>query len=301
MESQKKIETLKSLSFSQRIPPKKLKEFSEFLHPLSFSSGEVIFEQGSRGDSLFIVGEGSVRIEKKSKGKEESVKPLALLGPGDFLGEMALIEEVPRSARAVAAHTPTLLFQLEKKNLFQWLKSQPKTTISFFVELVRILSQRLRRTTQELTLLADFSTHILKRYASSQEFLTQALKQIVSGLEGAWSGEAFLYNEFNQDWEFVSREGKLTQKLSNVPPPVPSSFNRWLSPSAYLVGLPGASGIQGYFLFESSSPLSSQEKNETTITLLTLAKLASSCLENIRHLEEETLKNRLKTAHGTAF
>ena len=71
-----------------------------------YDSGKVIFQEGEEGDHMYIIQEGSVRISKMMGGKEHI---LAVLGKGDFFGEMAIVTRVRRTATATAAGTVRLL------------------------------------------------------------------------------------------------------------------------------------------------------------------------------------------------
>ena len=71
-----------------------------------FDSGKVIFEEDRVGDHMYIIQEGNVRIGKMIEGKEHI---LAVLGKGDFFGEMAIVTQVRRTATATAAGTVRLL------------------------------------------------------------------------------------------------------------------------------------------------------------------------------------------------
>ncbi len=66
---------------------------------LELKAGEVIFEEGDAGDEMFVIQSGTVEIVKKRKGVE---KPLATLEKGDFFGEMSILENLPRTAKARA-------------------------------------------------------------------------------------------------------------------------------------------------------------------------------------------------------
>src|SRR5439155_21720661 len=120
----------------------------------------------------FLLAEGQVRIEKRVEAG--GFAELALLSPGDVFGEMALIENVPRSARAVA-HTDTTLFVLGRDDLSRWLRSDPATAVGFFVVLLRVLSDRLRRSSQELVLLYDLSHLTLQHFDVEADFLRAVL------------------------------------------------------------------------------------------------------------------------------
>ena len=65
----------------------------------AFSKGELLFREGERGDVMYVVQSGAVRITKLVAGQE---KLLAVLGPGEFLGEMAILNGKPRTASATA-------------------------------------------------------------------------------------------------------------------------------------------------------------------------------------------------------
>jgi CRP/FNR family transcriptional regulator, cyclic AMP receptor protein len=290
MADEKRIEQIKSLALFSHLSDARLEQLSQFLKELRFSAGDVIFEEGSHGDSLFLVAEGQVRIEKKVAA-EKGLKELALLSSGDFFGEMALIEETPRSARAVA-HADVRVLMLSRKELFEWLNSQPVMALGFFVELLRVFSQRLRHTTNELALLYDVSHLILGQFTTPAEFLTKLLKHVVPHLEGQWSGAAYVYNPFNEEIERVAVEG---------PGPLPkalsareSSTNGWIAATTFRADMPGDKGPIGYLVFTNAVPMNGKEKDEISIALSTMAHLVSSALQNIAHRQEESDRARLE-------
>jgi CRP/FNR family cyclic AMP-dependent transcriptional regulator len=112
--------------------------FERFLR--SYQRNEVIFEEGNQGDEMFIIHRGSVRILKKTTGGEE--KPLSILGPGEFFGEMALIDNSPRSASAIAEEEGTQLIVLDESKFIYMVQQLP----DFSLAIMRKLSQRLRET-----------------------------------------------------------------------------------------------------------------------------------------------------------
>ncbi|CAG0961310.1 partial Cyclic AMP receptor protein, partial [Anaerolineae bacterium] len=61
-------------------------------------AGEVLFREGDAGDRMYVIQSGAVRISKTVKGEE---KTLAILGPGEFFGEMAILNAKPRTATAI--------------------------------------------------------------------------------------------------------------------------------------------------------------------------------------------------------
>jgi CRP-like cAMP-binding protein len=113
------------------------------LRARQYARGEVVFLAGDPGSSLCIVESGRVRLGFSSPdGRERS---LALLGPGDFFGELALLDGRPRSADAVATE-PSRLLLLPRESFLQSLRSHPELAIT----LLGVLSERLRRDAQLL-------------------------------------------------------------------------------------------------------------------------------------------------------
>ena len=75
------------------------------------ADGEVLFREGERGDVMYLIREGKIKI---TKGGDDDEKVLAVLKEGDFFGEMAIIDGSPRSASAIAA-TPASLLVIDKE------------------------------------------------------------------------------------------------------------------------------------------------------------------------------------------
>jgi CRP/FNR family transcriptional regulator/CRP/FNR family cyclic AMP-dependent transcriptional regulator len=124
----------------------------------SFPPGSVIFQEGDRGDSLHVVIEGRVRISVGSSQGEEAT--VALLGPGEFVGDLALLDGLPRSASAIAiGRTKTLV--VRRDDFQRWLAERPKAAFA----LLEALSLRVRRTDEQLTDLTflDLASRLAKR------------------------------------------------------------------------------------------------------------------------------------------
>ena len=86
---------------------------------------------------------GRVQVQVSENGRSRTV---AVLNEGDFFGEMALVQEEGfRSAGAVSSGK-SLLFELIRGDLDQWIRLNPQPAVKFFAELLNIQSERLRRT-----------------------------------------------------------------------------------------------------------------------------------------------------------
>ena len=123
------------------LAPEELAGLAALLSRRRYAKGEVIFHQGDAGTALYIVEEGGVKIVLGSEEGKEVI--LALLGRGDFFGELALLDGEPRSADAVARDA-TQLLALRRDDFLRFVLDKPRVAAS----LLAVLSRRLRRTDQ---------------------------------------------------------------------------------------------------------------------------------------------------------
>lgn len=105
--------------------------------------GEVLFEEGDPGNRLYIITEGKVKLGHTSSDGRENL--LAVLGPGEIIGELTLFDPGPRSTTATAV-SPVTLLHLDHADLVGILDTNP--TMS--KHMLRALARRLRRTNESL-------------------------------------------------------------------------------------------------------------------------------------------------------
>jgi CRP/FNR family cyclic AMP-dependent transcriptional regulator len=117
-------------------------------------AGELVFAEGSAGDKVYLILEGKVRISRNVPGIGEEA--LAVLKAGDYFGEMALIDDFPRSADA-RAHESARLFVISKEHLQDLLFIDRELAYELLWNFVRTLSGRLRETNDKMTFLAASS------------------------------------------------------------------------------------------------------------------------------------------------
>ncbi len=119
-----------------------MKLLATFSSEERFREGSMIFREGEKGDKLFIVLDGRVRISKFIPGVGEEA--LAVLDRGDFFGEMALIDEKPRSADAKAHEIDATVLSIDRATLNEILSMDPHASLQFLNLLCRMISRRLR-------------------------------------------------------------------------------------------------------------------------------------------------------------
>jgi CRP-like cAMP-binding protein len=133
------------------LTPAALELVSRVASEESFSTGELIFEHGDLGDRLYIIIAGRVRISRNVPGMGEEA--LAVLNPGAIFGEMALLDDTPRSADA-RVHEKCLLLSIQREAFEDLLFLHKDLAYEVLWSMVRILSSRLRDTTDKLTFLS---------------------------------------------------------------------------------------------------------------------------------------------------
>jgi CRP-like cAMP-binding protein len=107
-----------------------------------FSTGTVLFREGDRGEEMFILQSGKVKISKKIRGVE---KTLATLEKGEFFGEMAILNDKPRSASAETIEDSDMLV-IDRKTFETLLRSNVEIAIRF----IKRLADRLRETNDQM-------------------------------------------------------------------------------------------------------------------------------------------------------
>lgn len=110
-----------------------------------------LFEHGQIGDRLYLILEGKVRIGRSVAGMGEEA--LAVLGPGDLFGEMALLDDSPRSADATV-HERCRLLTITKAAFDDLLFVHKDLAYEVLWNMVRLLLGRLRNTNDKLTFLS---------------------------------------------------------------------------------------------------------------------------------------------------
>ena len=145
------LDALANIHLFEGIAPAGLRELASLASEESYRVGEVVFREGEVGGALYLILEGKIRISREVSGMGEEA--LAVLGPGDAFGEMALIEETPRSADA-RVHERCRLLVIAKESMEDLLFLHKDLAYEILWNFVRILSSRLRETNDKMTFLS---------------------------------------------------------------------------------------------------------------------------------------------------
>lgn len=133
---------LRNVGLFAEVPTGDLDDLAAGLRRRRYARNQVIFVQGDPGANLCIVEEGRVRICVSSEDGKELV--LRMLGPGDFFGELALLDGEPRSADAIAQE-PCQLLLLQREDFLAFVEARPRVGTALLVA----LSRKLRLTTRQ--------------------------------------------------------------------------------------------------------------------------------------------------------
>jgi CRP-like cAMP-binding protein len=145
------LELLKKVDLFAGLKPEAITLISKVATEETHALGTKIFQHGDAGDKLYLILEGQVRISREVPGMGEEA--LAVLGPGQVFGEMALLDESPRSADA-RVHSRCRVLAIPKDGFDDLLFMQKDLAYEVLWSMVRMLVGRLRETNDKLTFLS---------------------------------------------------------------------------------------------------------------------------------------------------
>ena len=141
----------------QGLSASELRLLAKYSREQSFQTDAMIFAEGEPGDSLYIVVDGAVRISRMVPGMGEEC--LLILSRGEVFGELALIDDRPRSADARAHGGPCTVFAVSKSLLGEVLSMDPDAAVQFLNLLCRLLCRRLRAMNERLVAWRVMGSH----------------------------------------------------------------------------------------------------------------------------------------------
>jgi K+-sensing histidine kinase KdpD len=170
------IENLRSNSLFKYISDNDLLKISKTLKEETFSAGTVIFNEKTRGERLYLILEGKVKISKVTKSGMET--QLAILGKDDFFGEMELIENQERSARTTALEN-TVVAGIAGHDFDNLIKTNHIVTLN----LLKAISKRLRATDEIIVAELEKTLEASRVQVEKLNLLIDAAKTVNSTLD----------------------------------------------------------------------------------------------------------------------
>ncbi len=142
------LDFLSRLPLFQELSLDEISILDQYLGLLELAKGDTVFDEGESGEFVCFVVNGELEVLKKSPGGDSST--ITKLGKGQTIGEMALIDELPRSA-TVRARSPSSLTVLSRKGFEELAGQSPEIAIKILKYLARSLSLNLRKTSNRVS------------------------------------------------------------------------------------------------------------------------------------------------------
>ena len=173
------IDTLRTVPLFASLDRKSAAELGEFLSIQDYNRSSVVFSNGDPGDAMYLIDLGKVRMSITDADGHMAI--LAELGPGDFFGEMAVLDGHGRSADATVIEDARLA-KLTREDFLSFIDSDPRITL----EMLTALTRRLRRTD-------DLLRHRVSRNVNEEE-----AARLTTGDRAADK-----IAEFGGNWKFI--------------------------------------------------------------------------------------------------
>ena len=182
-------ESLSRIPLFKRLTPDELEQLAKEVDQVKYEAEETIFNEQDRGDALYVVEEGSVRIWVL----DEDVKPVTLteLKPGEFFGELAVLDRGPRSTNATAV-VETTLHRLSSDDFQAFLMQHPDVAIDVICE----IGARMRQTN---VLVSQRSSRNINVEMEERATIGQRIADRVASFGGSWTF-IIIYVSFLASW-----------------------------------------------------------------------------------------------------
>ena len=182
-------QSLARVPLFKRLEPQELEHLAEEVDQVNYQAGETIFHEHDRGDALYVLEEGSVRIWVMDEDVNEVT--LAELKPGDFFGELAVLDRGERSSSATAI-TDIHLHRLSSDDFQRFLIDHPDASIDVICE----IAARMRQTNLLVTQRASRNINV---EMEAQATVGQRVADKVASFGGSWTF-IFIYSSCLIAW-----------------------------------------------------------------------------------------------------
>jgi len=206
-----RMEMLRKIPFFQGLKDEVMEKICNLATEREVAEGEVLFEQGDPGDSMYIVlsGEGIVLKTIEDEG-EKREKSLGFVEKDDLFGEMAFFDDQPRSA-TIKASTDMKLLRLGKEDLEKFFVEDSQSASIVFNEVIKVISGKLRDSARELVTVYETGKAIAS-CRSEDEFLSRVFDIVIQGVLNEDSAFLAIYNEFTEELEIKFHKGFSPEK-----------------------------------------------------------------------------------------
>jgi CRP/FNR family transcriptional regulator, cyclic AMP receptor protein len=307
-------EELKHIAVLGAMDSDALARLAAALEERDYTDGQAVFAEGDPGDSMYFIAKGCVRIQKRAQAASAVQKTLAVLEAGDYFGEMALLDQKPRSASAVAAGAARIL-RLSKAAFDEMQGKGSIAGMSVLFAMIRTSSERIRRLSAQVVVYDEVGKAIGES-RDLQALLDVILQQLSSATRADW-GLLLLRPQFSEQLEV---RGEVNLTLTPTQREAVSNGQGFLGPvlqnpqdqlvanfseqepfkSCARLGFETASLLLSPIMLEGQLlgliVLGGGERGQFDLNALNLARgvarQAAQAILNARHREEEQARSR---------
>lgn len=307
-------EQLKQIAVLQAMDSESLTRLAAVLGEKDYADGQTIFAEGDPGDSMYFIVQGCIRIEKSAQATGTMQKTLAVLEAGDYFGEMALLDQKPRSAAAVAAGAARIL-RFSKSAFDELQQKSSAVGMSVLFAMIRTSNERIRRLSTQVVVYDEVGKAIGE--ARDLQTLLDVILQQLSAATGADCGLLLLRSQFSEHFELrgeanltltaaqrdaaINGQGFLGPMLQNPQDQLVANFDEeepfkscprlgFETPSLLLTPITVEGQLLGLIV------LGANERDRFDLNALNLARgvarQAAQAILNARHREEEQARSR---------
>lgn len=208
------VEELKNVSMFKDSSSKVLEQLCKIISRQDYLDGNEIFAEGSFGDSLYIVISGEILIRKKFETQDDTFKELAYIGPGEFFGELSLIDKLKRSAQAVSRGN-TSVYCINRDDFQKLLLSSPEVAVEQLLTFLRTISQRLRLSNSHLITIYEIGL-LISREKSTDGISNHILRHVRIIVGDEVAGFVALWNQYNDEFDIKSTSGEMPEEVVSL-------------------------------------------------------------------------------------
>lgn len=142
---------LKEIPIFSDLTPLQIRKVENICHDRFYKKGEKVFLENEPGTAMYVIKSGEVKIYKKDEGTDVLI---ATLTTGDFFGELALLDNAPRSATAVCC-VPSQIIGIDRNTLTDLVTRDPWIGTSVLQKLAQLIGMRLKEANEKLKKLTE--------------------------------------------------------------------------------------------------------------------------------------------------
>ena len=294
---------LKKLPMFSSISAYVLDKIQQYVVEKSFKDKEVIFEEGSEGENVYIVYSGSVEIYKNYN--KPNQKLLSILFEGEIFGETSLFNKVQRTATAVAKGETSIL-EINSHIFLNIFNETPNEGIKIVQYMLLNTLSRLERTSKELATIYRILQLIMESLIHQDgidKFLINVSSEIEDVLPEFCSFGIYLYNKFNEEYELVVYKGEEKPNwLKNTFEINEETIKTLLNLQEtvfeknriYIYCLKEDKDNNGFIICITKSQLELSQQNKDLLT--SISNLLSVSVRSLRFIQEEKEKLKLQSS-----